>query len=164
VATNIVMLQALALELESTYQSAVIISLWSDARASKDDALPYGQTDRRGWVGESFVRGNTTAGQALQARSRAWGSRLWLYLISKVTDDVLEMARFAAWESLQWMVETGHAQRVEVTAEWLQTETNRDRMGIRVQIYKPAIVNAVYDVIWGFTLASLPQAKTSRLY
>ena len=166
VISDVQMLDVVTLELEDTLQSAVLISVFCDARAGKDDVLPRGQTDRRGWPGSELVRPlyQNASGQAgnntLSRRAREVGSLLWLYLISKTTLTILELARFACWESLQWMVETKVAQRIEVFAAWIDDAGRTDsassapqnRLSLRIQIYKPNIQSAVYDVVWAFTL------------
>lgn len=133
-------LQTFAIALEPTLQTAIILSLFTDRRASADDVLPAGATDRRGWVGEAFV-----------GDGKPWGSHLWLVRTGKATDDVLERARFAAQEALAWMVETGVATRVVVTAEWV-AGTNAERMALRPQIYQGADAAPVYDVLWAVSL------------
>lgn len=134
-----------ALELEDTLQSAIIISLFSDARATDDDVLPAGVTDRRGWVGDEF--GATD----FDARPDAWGSRLWLYYSGKVTGQVLEGARFAAQESLQWLIREGIASRVTVATQW--TGERGDRLAVRPTIYKPGQTTPIYDVLWGTSIS-----------
>lgn len=135
------MLETYALELEDTFNTAVIISLFTDARAGRDDKLPLNQTDRRGWVGDEFM------GQDFESRTDPWGNLLWLYYIGKNTADVLEAARFTSQESLAWMVRADIASRVEVSALWVA-----DRLGIRPTIYKGGQVQPVYDVLWGTSL------------
>lgn len=137
------MLQAYALELEDTLQTAVIVSLFTDARAGRDDKLPLNQTDRRGWIGDEFMVDD------FDSRPDPWGSLLWLVYITKTTTDVLEAARFAAQESLDWMVRTGIASRVTVTAQW--AGARMDRLALRVSITRTGQVQPVYDVLWGTT-------------
>lgn len=134
-----------AMELEDSLATAVVISVFSDRRAGVDDALPLNVTDRRGWVGEAFVSQVATGDD-----TDAWGSLLWLLLVSKATVDVLERARFAAEESLRWMVRDGIADRVVVTAEWVGPRA--DRLAVRPTIYKPGQTSPVYDVLWGTSL------------
>lgn len=134
-----------AMELEDSLATAVVISLFSDRRAGVDDALPLNVTDRRGWVGEAFVSQAATGDE-----TDAWGSLLWLLLVSKATVDVLERARFAAEQSLRWMVRDGIADRVVVTAEWVGPRA--DRLAVRPTIYKPDQTSPVYDVLWGTSL------------
>ena len=125
-----------SVELEDTLNTAIIISLFTDRRAGPDDALPLGQQDRRGWVGDEFMADDSGA-------IGAWGSGLWTCLIGKVTSDVLERARFAAQEALAWLIADGIASRVEVTAEWVG-----DRLAVRPTIFKTGQTSPVYDVLW----------------
>lgn len=84
----------------------VLISLFTDARASESDALPDGGGDRRGWPGDSFY-------------DAPWGSRLWLLSREKLTTDVRNRAVTYAEEALAWFtVDDGNgalAQKVTVT-------------------------------------------------
>lgn len=132
-----------ALALEDTLNTAVILSLFTNRRAGRDDKLPLGQTDRQGWVGEEF----TSSG--FDARADEWGSALWL-LNGKATGDVLEHARFAAQEALAWLVRDEIVSRIVVTAEWVGER--RDRLAVRPQLYKPDQVRPVYDVLWGTSI------------
>lgn len=133
-----------ALELEDTLQTAVVLSLFTDRRAGRDDVLPWNQTDRRGWVGDEFV------GTGFDAGSDEWGSALWLLYIGKASGDVLPRAQLAATEALAWMVRDGIASRVDVTALW--TGARGDRLAVRPTIYKPDQVQPVYDVLWGTSI------------
>ncbi len=131
-------LETFALQLEDTLQTAVILSLFTDARAGRDDVLPLNQTNRRGWVGDEFMGVDGVD---------AWGSLLWLVYIGKATADALETAQFYAHEALAWMVRDGIASRVEATAQWVGP--NLDRLAVRPVIYRPDQVAPVYDVLWG---------------
>lgn len=137
-------LASYALELEDSLQTAIILSLFTDRRAQADDALPLNQTHRRGWVGEEFVAAD------FDARQDAWGSLLWLVYVGKASGDVLERARFAAQESLAWMVRDGIASRVTVAAEWVGER--KDRLAIRPTIYQGSQSQPIYDVLWGTSI------------
>jgi phage gp46-like protein len=143
------MLETFSLQLEDTLQTAIIQSLFTDARAQDDDALPAGMTDRRGWLGEEFASGGIDAAQD------AWGSRLWLIYQGKATGDVLERARFAAEQSLQWMLRDGVASRIEVSTQWVGERG--DRLAIRPRIYQGDAASPAYDVLWGTTITRLAQ-------
>jgi phage gp46-like protein len=138
-----------SVELEDTLQTAVIISLFTDRRAGADDKLPVGHVDRRGWVGEEF------AADGFDTRSDPWGSLLWTCYGGKSSQELLERARFAAFEALEWMVRAGVASRVEVTAQWVGER--QDRLAVRPAIYKPGQVAPVYDVLWGTSIRRLAQ-------
>lgn len=145
---QISVLQCYSLTLEDTLQTAVLLSLFTDARANTDDALPYGQTDKRGWCGQEFV------GAASSRADAQWGSRLWLYYSGVATQQHLDGAQFAAQEALAWMVNTGLADRVQVEAEWHSAggvQTN-ERMALRVQIYQAKQSKPTYDVLWGTSI------------
>lgn len=128
-----------SMQLEDTLATAIVLSLFTDARAGRDDWLPRG-SDRRGWVGDEFVA----------AEGDQWGSRLWLLLVSKVQGSVLEAAKVAAIDALQWLVRDGIAQRVDATALWVGERL--DRLAVRPQVWQPGEASPVYDVLWGTTL------------
>lgn len=94
--------------------TAVILSLFTDARASDDDPLPDGAAgeppDRRGWWGD-------TEGAALHGVA-VMGSRLWLLGREKRTPETLNRARTYCREALSWLVADGIAARVEIEAEF----------------------------------------------
>ncbi|WP_322037192.1 phage GP46 family protein [Burkholderia cepacia] len=140
-------LEVCALELDDSLCTAVILSLFCDRRADADAILPHNQTDRRGWCGDEFVTPSTGAPRD---EYDAWGSHLWLCYVAKSSVDVLERARFAAWESLQWMVRTEAASRVDVIASW--TGAGDDRLALRPRIYQGNPDRPVYDVLWGTTI------------
>lgn len=137
-----------ALALESGLATAVLLSLFTDARALPDDELPLGQADRRGWVGDEFQGAADTA--ASSAGSAGWGSLLWLVLTGKAAPEVPERARYYAAQALQWLVDDGVVGRVDVAAQWVATASGaRDRLALRVTLWEPGEVRPVYDVLWG---------------
>ncbi|CAJ6322276.1 phage GP46 family protein [Burkholderia pseudomallei] len=140
-------LEVLALELDDSLCTAVILSLFTDRRAGPDVTLPHNQRDRRGWCGDEFAM---PAGDAPRDESDEWGSHLWLCYVTKSSVDMLERARFAAWESLQWMVRTDVASRVDVTATW--AGSGDERLALRPRIFQGNPDRPVYDVLWGTSL------------
>ncbi|HEA0252702.1 TPA: phage GP46 family protein [Salmonella enterica] len=92
----------------------VIISLFTDRRALDSDDIPGGDTDRRGWWGDSF-------------RTRPIGSRLWLLSREKTLQSVLDRAADYALEALLWLKEAQHVKKISVGASqpvsgWLQLD------------------------------------------
>lgn len=138
-----------ALALEDSLQTAIILSLFTDRRATVDDKLPLHDTDRRGWVGDEFMATD------FDTRPDPWGSRLWLCYWGKASGDVLEAARFAAAESLDWMLRAGIASKVDVTAQWVGERM--DRLAVRPTIYQPRQTRPVYDVLWGTSVQRATQ-------
>lgn len=92
--------------------TAVIISLFTDARAHDDDPLPderVGVTsDKRGWWGDHILPED--------ARD-PMGSRLWLLWREKEMPVVVERARQYASEALAWLLRDGWVGGLEVTAQ-----------------------------------------------
>lgn len=70
----------------------VLISLFTDARASSSDELPDDSNDLRGWPGDTYS-------------SSEWGGKLWLLKRSKLTSDVKNLAVKYADNALAWMLE-----------------------------------------------------------
>lgn len=136
------MLQVYSLELEDSLSTAVILSLFTDRRATRDDVLPLGQSDRRGWIGDELLAQDQDVDR--------WGSALWLCLVGKADRDTLERARFAAEESLAWLLRDGIASRIEVTTEWVGERA--DRLAVRPVIWQGDQSEPVYDVLWGTSI------------
>lgn len=105
-------------------ETAVLMSLFLDREAAPGDVLPEGETDRRGWWGDSFP---VVDGDRI-------GSRLWLLARSKATPVVLSRAEEYAREALAWLLEDRVASRVDVSAEFLLAGNG---LGLAVQIYRP---------------------------
>jgi phage gp46-like protein len=92
--------------------TAVIISLFTDARAREDDVLPGNLTpgtfqDRRGWWGDLTS----------EKENDSVGSRLWLLERSKDIEEMLPQVKRLSEEALQWMIDEGIAAKIEVTVE-----------------------------------------------
>lgn len=87
--------------------TAMILSLFTDARAQDDDAPPSGDpNDRRGWWADQFA---AVAGDE-------FGSRLWLLDRAKQTNETLLLAKQYALECWAWMIEDKVVASIDVTA------------------------------------------------
>ena len=121
--------------------SAVIISLFTDARASVEDRLPdIDNINLRGWWGD--VVSSEVEGDKI-------GSLLWLLEREKTTDNVLISARRYCENALAWMIEDGVAATVEVNVE-REKNAPSDRLNIYVKIYKKdkSVVSIVFNDKW----------------
>lgn len=95
--------------------TSVILSLFTDAEARIDDTLPdENSSDRRGFWADQYPPED---GDKI-------GSRLWLNDAAKQLQSVLRRDERYAAEALQWMVDDGVADSIDVVA------TN-PRQGIR---------------------------------
>lgn len=129
-------LDQFALATDDGLETAVILSLFSDARALDDDMLPLGQTDRRGWWADAYPA----------TRGDRFGSRLWLLRAAKQLQQSLNLARQYAEEALAWLVADGVAKKVEVEAFIPRDEV----MGMTVRIYRPdgTVAPIRFEMLW----------------
>ena len=90
---------------DDSLYTAVVISLFTDARAGDSDELPpeYEQNDLRGFWGDALGE-------------ESIGSRLWLLAREKDRDSIRARAEQYASEALAWLTRDGLAQSVEVEA------------------------------------------------
>jgi phage gp46-like protein len=123
------------LQSDQGMNTAIIISLFSDARAGDDDALPQENADRRGWWADAYspIPGDVT------------GSKLWLLYRAKQTADVLVSARQYALDALGWMLTDGVAASVDVVATFPQ----RGWLALGVTVQRPSGPGRLhYDYVW----------------
>ncbi|MDE9495932.1 phage GP46 family protein [Xenorhabdus bovienii] len=101
---------------DNDLQTAMIISLFTDRQARSDDDIDG--VDRRGWWGDNGA-------------DYSIGSRLWLLHRQKLTTAVALAAEDYAREALQWMLDDGVAESIDIRTQivWL----NRLNMIIRYQ-------------------------------
>lgn len=109
-----------ALKPDAGLETAVVLSLFTDARAEDGDRLPDDETDPRGWWGDV----------AATVDGDRFGSRLWLLKREKQTQETLNRARTYAEEALAWLIDDGIATAVLVEAEWI----SRGLLGLGVTI------------------------------
>ena len=85
-------------------ETSLIVSLLSDARAD-DSQVPQPES-QRGWIGDLVA----------PVPGYQYGSLLWLLEQSRLTQETLAMAENNARAALNWMVEDGLAQSIDVIA------------------------------------------------
>lgn len=118
------LLSGFDLERDDGLQTAVIISLFTDRRASPEQIpVELPQDDLRGYWGD--IANATPSDQT--------GSLLWLLAREKQLPQILGRAQQYCREALAWMVEDLVATRVEVTAEFVA----QGWMLILVDIFRP---------------------------
>lgn len=100
------------------FESAVMLSLFSDARASKDEVMG---DDPRGWWGDTWS----------EVMNDKLGSRLWTVLRGGSLAEHAS-ARTAAEEALQWLVTDGVAAAVSCVVSLAD-----EGVVLRVEISKP---------------------------
>jgi len=103
-----VLLEAGDLVDESSLESALLLSLFTDARATVEELERYGGENPRGWWGDAdaVVPGDI------------FGSKLWLLEREVDTRETLARAREYAEQAVAWIVADGLADSVPVLAEY----------------------------------------------
>lgn len=125
------------------FESTIPVSLFTDARApSSSVAEPR---NRRGWIGNLRTLD----------QNRELGGLLWIYDQGRITVDLLNNLRTAAEASLQFMIDDGIVQNVEVTPT-----VSGDR-SIRLFIKLTDLDNTInqYSVLWRRTQISALAAR-----
>lgn len=125
------------LEREEGLETAVLISLYTDARASEDDN-PDDPNDLRGWVGDLLPERNDTI-----------GSKLWLLDRSKATQDNANKAKEYAKQALQWMIDDGVASAIDVSSSIIGYEETK-KLVLDIAIYKnnDKILGIKFNDLW----------------
>ena len=124
------------LDTDEGLQTAVTISLLSDARAQEADDIDP-NADKRGWWGETFLDSPSEVGL---------GSRLWLLTRGKMTRESLLLSATYAREALQWMIDDRIASDVQATAERL---AGRNDVGIlTIKILRPRKTAPRFEGKW----------------
>lgn len=89
------------------FSTSIDLSVLTNQRASSTE-VPQAE-NRRGWIGDL-----TPITDGFQV-----GSKLWLFEQSRLTQETVNDIRNAVQEGLQWIVDKGQAERVEVDAEMI---------------------------------------------
>jgi len=125
-----------------TLETAVIVSLFSDARARSDDVIPDGTGNPRGWWADKAEPRLRPA-----ASNDRLGSRLWLLSREKQIPATLVRLKGYVAEALAWMVEDKLASRIDVEASF----PRRDWAAFSVELTRPdgGIERYGYNFRWG---------------
>ena len=140
-----------ALATDDGLRSAILISLFSDARAPDAAELPEPGGDRRGWWGDAVA---PDTGSALVARDdprNFIGALLWLLGRSKVTQAVIQRARQHAAEALDWILRDGIASAIDVAVEAQPPAPGEaaQRLAIGVTLTRPGGPDRQrFDFVW----------------
>lgn len=125
---------------DDSLYTAVLVSLFTDARASSADELPpelAQEADLRGYWGD-----------AIADDRQSIGSKLWLLHREKQLPRVLARAERYATEALQWLVRDGLATAVQVTA----SNNKQGVLELAVSVTIPAVQGLMLRTEqWNFT-------------
>lgn len=130
---------------ESTLETSILLSIFSDARASAEE-IPEGESGARGWWGD----------QIAEVEGDEWGSKLWTLDRSVITNETLAKAEMFITESLQWMIQDAVASSISVALE--SSETNINEICGTISITRPSGTSLRYGLQWDEQEAKLRRA------
>lgn len=117
-------------------EMAVFISLFTDRRFTFEDGDPPVENDRRGWWGDNL----------LETPGDSDGSLLWLLKRSKIIEpETLNDATEYCEQALQWLIDDGVAENINVTVE----RKGLYKLGITIEIFRPGEFESTkYFWVW----------------
>lgn len=120
---------------EEGLSTAILISLFTDARADDDDDIDD-PNDRRGWWGD-------------MVSDTPIGSKLWQFDRAKTTQTNITKFKKTIEDSLQWLIDDGVAAEITVDVYRSGTEGN-DRLNFEIKIYQTDGNQTAYkfDDLW----------------
>lgn len=125
-------------EQELGLESAILISIFTDKRASTDDDLDDAE-DRRGWWGD----------QVSGIEEDEIGSKVWLLERAKTTTKTLNELKDYIQEALEWLVEDGIAAKIEVETERMPYPDD-EILAFKVKVFKQDgnIITYKFNDLW----------------
>lgn len=127
---------------EDGLETAVILSLFSDARAASPS--PDGSEDPRGWWGDIGDEDGVRL-----------GSLIWTLFREKVLPATVSLAITYCRDALQWMIRDGIARAVNVTAE----RGGLYQISIGIEIIRPLGESIRYAYLWDGQLAKFQRVS-----
>ena len=124
-------------DMTDSLSSAVVISLFTWQRASQSDEVDNDQ--RMGWWGDTFA----------ENKGDKIGSKLWLLLRQKVTDETLNRAQEYAYESLKWLIDDGICSDITVDVERDEDDPNRINLSVLLTTPTNQLTYKVKDLLNG---------------
>ncbi len=121
------------------FETAIPVSLFTDARAPA--ALVAEPQGRRGWIGNLMTA----------STMRQLGSILWVLDQTRITQETLNVARLAAQDAFQWMVDDGVAFGVFVDLK----RQAQSGIIIYIRITDTSNVVSEYQTLWRATNAAV---------
>lgn len=121
------------LQSDDGLETAVIVSLFSDKRLANGEEPNDGTDDPRGWWGDI---GDADGIQI--------GSYLWLLWREKMLPPTINRAIEYARDALQWLIEDGIAQSVNVTGE----RAGLYQISLAAEIIRPTGQALRYAYLW----------------
>lgn len=124
-------------DMTDSLSRAVVISLFTWQRASQSDEVDNEQ--RMGWWGDTFA----------ENKGDKIGSKLWLLLRQKITEETLNRAQEYAYESLKWLIDDGICSDITVDVERDEDDPNRINLSVLLTTPTNQLTYKVKDLLNG---------------
>ena len=124
-------------DMTDSLSRAVVISLFTWQRASQSDEVDNEQ--RMGWWGDTFA----------ENKGDKIGSKLWLLLRQKITEETLNRAQEYAYESLKWLIDDGICSDITVDVERDEDDPNRINLSVQLTTSTSNLTYKIKDVLNG---------------
>jgi phage gp46-like protein len=135
------------LEVDKGLETAVLVSLFTDAPATPSELEFFGLTpeQNRGWLGNDYpvVDGDV------------WGSKLWLLARAKRTDETLARAHGYTTDAVRWMIDDGLAVKIPLTTQWYG---RTGFLAVGAQMFRPGDLRPRWRRVWDATTGKLLEA------
>ena len=114
-------------------ETATFISLFSNQWVDVDE-IPYLTTARFGWWGDTLA---SIVGDQI-------GSKLWTLDREKTTSQTLQRFIDYTKDALQWMLDDGFTDKIDVDAVYIRTGV----IELMIDIYRPDIKEGLFRIVW----------------
>lgn len=124
-------------DMTDSLSRAVVISLFTWQRASQSDEVDNDQ--RMGWWGDTFA----------ENKGDKIGSKLWLLLRQKITEETLNRAQEYAYDALKWLIDDGICSDIAVNVERDTDDPNRINLDVQLTTSTSNLTYKIKDVLNG---------------
>lgn len=124
-------------DMTDSLSRAVVISLFTWQRASQSDEMDNDQ--RMGWWGDTFA----------ENKGDKIGSKLWLLLRQKITEETLNRAQEYAYDALKWLIDDGICSNITVNVERDEDDPNRINLDVQLTTSTSNLTYKIKDVLNG---------------
>lgn len=123
-----------ALAEDESLETVVLLSLFTDAPATKAEIAAAGLTEQRGWwAAADSVR-----------EGRVYGSKLWLLSREGTTKATLRRAEQYSIDALRWLI----AEKIAAKIEVLATRPAVGVLALDVKIHRPQQLLRSFEKLW----------------
>ena len=124
-------------DITDSLSRAVVISLFTWQRASQSDEVDNDQ--RMGWWGDTFA----------ENKGDKIGSKLWLLLRQKITEETLNRAQEYAYDALKWLIDDGICSDITVDVERDEDDPNRINLDVQLTTSTSNLTYKIKDALNG---------------